>query len=300
MAVFRWKAWLQLLRLPNLFTVPGDPWAGFFLASGPLATPSRAGMLASGAALCLYMGGLLLNDFADREVDRNERPKRPLPSGGTSPGAVLTAAMALMLSGLGLALGAGPACGWLAASLACLIGSYNFFLKARPILGPVAMGGCRAMSLMLGALAVEQPDGLAWAVVGGLIVFLYIAAVTQVARGEMTGRRIGSWAWGPGIVLGLGMGMTWMRSIPGFGWAAGLAFLPSAIIAFQGGWRARRPSGGTSVPGIIGQWIGAIILLQAALIWAAAPGNRAAQAMALLGLVLWICNRATGRWFYAS
>ena len=26
--------WLQLLRAPNLFTVPGDPLAGFLLASG--------------------------------------------------------------------------------------------------------------------------------------------------------------------------------------------------------------------------------------------------------------------------
>jgi hypothetical protein len=26
------KSWIQLLRVPNLFTVPGDPLAGFCLA----------------------------------------------------------------------------------------------------------------------------------------------------------------------------------------------------------------------------------------------------------------------------
>ena len=28
------KAWLQLFRVPNLFTVPGDPLAGFLIATG--------------------------------------------------------------------------------------------------------------------------------------------------------------------------------------------------------------------------------------------------------------------------
>src|SRR5438067_12984617 len=74
------RAWLQLLRLPNLFTVPGDPLAGFLLAwDGKRELSFLA--LAIAVSLCFYGAGLLWNDLADRAVDRAERPQRPLPSG---------------------------------------------------------------------------------------------------------------------------------------------------------------------------------------------------------------------------
>ena len=71
--------WLRLLRFPNLFTVPGDPLAGFFLA-GAAAPPGNA-LLAVGAALCFYVCGLVLNDLVDVGEDARERPGRPLPAG---------------------------------------------------------------------------------------------------------------------------------------------------------------------------------------------------------------------------
>ena len=67
------KNWLQLLRAPNLFTVPGDPLAGFLLASGGEFV-AYAAFLAMGASICFYCGGLLLNDLADLEEDRRDRP----------------------------------------------------------------------------------------------------------------------------------------------------------------------------------------------------------------------------------
>ncbi|MEU3895025.1 UbiA family prenyltransferase, partial [Streptomyces sp. NPDC029519] len=76
-------AWAELLRLPALFTVPGDALAG---AAAAGARPGPRTLLAIGSSLCLYEAGMALNDWADRAEDAVERPHRPLPSGRIRPG----------------------------------------------------------------------------------------------------------------------------------------------------------------------------------------------------------------------
>ena len=79
----RIKPYLQLVRLPNLFTAAADPLAGWLLVGGDLGEARGWGpLVASGVAL--YAGGMVLNDVFDYEVDRLERPGRPLPSGRSS------------------------------------------------------------------------------------------------------------------------------------------------------------------------------------------------------------------------
>ncbi|WP_446038982.1 UbiA family prenyltransferase, partial [Streptomyces sp. SID1121] len=76
------RAWAELLRVSALFTVPGDALAG---AAALGVRPGRRTALAVGASLCLYEGGMALNDWADREEDARDRPHRPIPSGRISP-----------------------------------------------------------------------------------------------------------------------------------------------------------------------------------------------------------------------
>ena len=92
------RVWLQLLRAPNLFTVAGDPLAGYLLAWG--GTLQFRTLLPILASLCFYMAGLLHNDLADLAEDRKERPNRPLPSGGARPILVAMAAATLVVAGL--------------------------------------------------------------------------------------------------------------------------------------------------------------------------------------------------------
>src|SRR5438876_11164896 len=94
------RAWLQLFRVPNLFTVPGDPLAGFLLATGG-RIDARV-VFAILASLFLYAAGLAMNDLADFDEDRRERPKRPLASGAISRGAAWIATGNLVIFGLGM------------------------------------------------------------------------------------------------------------------------------------------------------------------------------------------------------
>lgn len=168
--------WPRLLRLPNFLTLPGDVLAGALLAGAPL---SPRILPAIAASVCLYSSGLLFNDLADASIDARERPERPLPSGAVTPSAVRTAATVLLLLGLLLALPAHslPT----AALLALAILLYDFAAKKSPFLGPLVMGLCRFLDLLLGSgPAALSPAPLAAAALLGL----YIALVTALARRE--------------------------------------------------------------------------------------------------------------------
>lgn len=182
------NAWLQLLRVPNFLTVPGDIVAGFLLAHGAAASPGCELAVLAAASLCFYAGGLVLNDLADFEVDAKERPERPLPSGRVSREAAQLV-MAVFFAGgllLCLSVGAGQFQGGLL--LAALVVIYNQHAKKSPVAGPVVMGLCRGFNLLLGAsLVTVFPVGV-W--ICAAVETLFIARVTSMARQETSGGKI--------------------------------------------------------------------------------------------------------------
>ncbi|MFJ9012738.1 SCO3242 family prenyltransferase [Streptomyces canus] len=155
----RARAWAELLRLPALFTVPGDALAG---AAAVSAHPTARTLLAIASSLCLYEAGMALNDWADRDVDAVERPHRPLPSGRIRPAAALGAACALTGAGLSLAACAGRPALTVAVPLAATVWAYDLALKNTPA-GPLAMATARGLDLLLGAAATAEAG-----VVGGM------------------------------------------------------------------------------------------------------------------------------------
>jgi 4-hydroxybenzoate polyprenyltransferase len=175
------RAWAELLRLPALFSVPGDALAG---AAAAGARPGAHTLLAIGSSLCLYEAGMALNDWADRDVDAVERPHRPLPSGRIRPSAALTAACALTAAGLALASRAGRPALTVAAPLAATVWAYDLGLKHTPA-GPVAMGAARGLDLLLGAAATTGRT--AQALPSAALLGTHTVAVTTVSRQEARG-----------------------------------------------------------------------------------------------------------------
>ena len=177
-------AWGRLLRLPNLLTVPGDVLAGFLLApSAGLASWSHL-LLALPSSLLLYAAGLCLNDLFDFAEDRRDRPDRPLPSGRVSREEA--AGFALIFLWVAVFLAAFFDALPVALPLVLCLIAYDVGAKRIPLLGPLLMGACRAGNLLLGAAAAGA-DGLVAApapMAGAVLLGLYIAAVTHLARGE--------------------------------------------------------------------------------------------------------------------
>ena len=74
----RLQAYAQLVRLPNLPTALADILLGFLATGSP--TDARRWptyLLLMAASACLYCGGMVWNDYFDRDLDKRERPERP-------------------------------------------------------------------------------------------------------------------------------------------------------------------------------------------------------------------------------
>ncbi|MFJ5833749.1 SCO3242 family prenyltransferase [Streptomyces sp. NPDC093089] len=171
---------LELVRAPAALTVLGDTLAGA-AASGRPATAGRRARLAL-ASTCLYWAGMALNDYADREVDAEERPHRPVPSGRISPRAALAAATALTGAGLAAAAADGRDSLAVAVPLAATVWAYDLSLKNTPY-GPAAMAAARGLDVLMGAGARGARHALAPAA----LLAGHTYAVTAVSRKETLG-----------------------------------------------------------------------------------------------------------------
>jgi len=197
----QWQPWLQLVRLPNLLTVPGDPLAGALLAAAvvPTAAPTLHALLAvCMISICLYAYGLVANDLHDLAEDRRLRPERPLPRQEISLRQARTLAWLLLLTSLVVAVLLGSKVLLNTAVLALTVAGYNRICKHNRLRGAIAMGACRGLSLLLGAALVGWPLIVLPAALG---LALYIGAVTWIADAENEVAVFTHVTWIPALTL---------------------------------------------------------------------------------------------------
>lgn len=175
-------ALLQLIRLPNVLTAAADSLAGWLLVGGTLGAVAGWLPLAL-ASMVLYAAGMALNDAFDAEIDRQERPSRPIPSGRISR------RTAMRIGFVGLI--AGPLLAWLSGSVASLVvaSALAGFILAydagwkRSLLGPEIMGACRGLNLLLGMSHAPGIGGAsAWLAAASF--GLFVAGITWISRSE--------------------------------------------------------------------------------------------------------------------
>ena len=183
----RLKSFLSLTRPANLVTAVADVLAGmaiagYFLEAAP--APAPVGWLCL-ATVGLYGGGVVFNDVFDAELDAVERPERPIPSGTVRKPVAATLGIALLTLGICAAFLVNPTAGLLAVGIAVASLVYDRFGKHHNALGPLNMGLCRGLNLLLG-VSVLPHQVMPWAWVG-LVPIAYIAAITMISRGEVHG-----------------------------------------------------------------------------------------------------------------
>ena len=178
------RAYLELVRLPNLFTAMADAAMGFLLVGS--SDLWVLGLLMAASTL-LYASGMVLNDVFDFSFDARERRHRPLPSGRVPMGMARWLGWELLILGVATAWAVGFLAGHLVPGvvgclLAACIVAYDAGLKQTP-LGPVAMGACRMLNVLLGISVTAAPwQTEHWLVAGGIGV--YVAGITWFARTE--------------------------------------------------------------------------------------------------------------------
>ena len=202
------KGYLKLMRPANLPTAAADILAGVAIAGITITTnyltvdeirlyPRITYLIF--ASVLLYAAGVVLNDVFDRNIDKIERPERPIPSGLIPVGHATVFGIVLMLAGIGLAFMATHLSGVIALVLGLSILCYDGIAKKNAFFGPLNMGICRALNLCLGmsfAGTVEHPEY-------SLIHLTYIFAITLVSRGEVHGNNKNHIIWAAVLYAGV-------------------------------------------------------------------------------------------------
>jgi 4-hydroxybenzoate polyprenyltransferase len=195
-------AYGRLLRLSLAPSAAADIAAGVVLAAGWWPASWRPWLLML-ASLCVYHGGMALNDWADRAEDVRSRPARPIPSGAVSARSALLLALALLLAGPLLAYVVAPRCALVLGAVSVLAGVYDLTGRG-PWMGPLLLAACRMGNLGAGvALGLGSPGHGATFYPHSIAVYgLYVYCVSRVARLEDTSDSAGK---GSGARLGLGL-----------------------------------------------------------------------------------------------
>ena len=138
----------------------------------------------------LYGGGVVLNDVFDYELDIIERPERPLPQKIITLNVARVFGFGLLFIGVAVSFWASRLSGSIAIGIAVMAVFYDWKAKHSSILGPIAMGLCRAGNLLLGISIMPEVMGLKWFYI--IIPLVYIIAVTRISAGEVHGNTKGN------------------------------------------------------------------------------------------------------------
>lgn len=289
------RPWLELIRLPAVFTAPADVLAGLALAAlaGAVVEPLTIILLVAASA-AVYCAGMAANDLFDAEVDAAERPGRPIPSGRVSRGGAWALVLSLQALALGLAMVPGPAT--LAAVGFTVLSTYLYNAGLKDgVMGPLAMGLCRYGNALVGlsVLGFDAP-GDVLAVPASTLFF--VTAVTLTSRHEVDGATRAQLALPfAGLLIGAALPALWIAAgtLP-VTWAAAAVVVPLVWLVrpMRRAWASpgAGPVRGVVMAGIFGiAMVNGVLALGAGGLW---------QAALIVGLL--VPGRLVGRWFYAT
>ena len=175
------------MRPANIVTAISDILAGIaisgFFLSSPEDHSSVVWLILS--TMGLYGGGVVMNDVFDADLDAIERPERPIPSGLISRAEATTLGLSLLVAGVVFAFLASVLSGTLALVIALAALIYDRWAKHDSVLGPLNMGVCRGLNLLLGISIIPASVADHWYL--AIVPITYIAAITMISRGEVHG-----------------------------------------------------------------------------------------------------------------
>lgn len=130
------------------------------------------------AAFFICAGGNVINDFFDFEIDKINKPKRPLPSGKISPGRALSYYLLLSAIGIGLSLFVSAPFFWIAVFNFMVSTLYAWKLKKIAIIGNITDSFLAAVTFVAGGLIAGNFDILN----SPVLILAFIAFLTTMGR----------------------------------------------------------------------------------------------------------------------
>jgi len=158
----------QLVRPFNVLVMMLVIAAAVILASQERPALSVV-LLAAFVGGCIGGAANVINDYYDVEIDRVNKPQRPLVRGALSPEWAFLQWLLLSLVGISLNLFLPSIAFWIAAGAVALLYVYSARLKKTLLWGNLAVALMTAMALIYGAVVAGHPEQ---SVVPALFAFL--------------------------------------------------------------------------------------------------------------------------------
>ena len=186
------KDYLALVRLPNLFTLPSNILVGMATVSSLAFTLTSFTqfLLLVTISVLLYCVGIVLNDLYDFDIDKKERPNRPLPSGKISRRSAIVLVAIFSTVALILSLQVSFSTLVISSILFSLIFGYDKYLKNTHA-GPFTIASARVMNILLGtSVSLRSVDSYSQIVTLTfvlIITFVYVSLIGFISRYEVHG-----------------------------------------------------------------------------------------------------------------
>lgn len=174
------KHYLQLVRIPGIFTAFSNILFGFFLVQDGISDFSLLIPLLSASGF-LFMSGMIFNDYFDYNIDKKERPFRPLPSKLISKKFALFLGIAFVIIANVSSLLVGLQTLFVSLILTVLILSYDLGLKKINVLGIIVISLIRIFNVILGTTIVSLNFDILYFVIP---IGIYVVGLGFLAKNE--------------------------------------------------------------------------------------------------------------------
>ena len=179
------KAYLELMRYGNCIMAAIAAAIGVFIAynilsvntPGSLPFPFYESVLVFLTVFLVTGAGNAINDYYDVEIDRINKPKRPIPSGRIGTSTALYFSLALFAAGTVSAFMINVPCGIIASFNSLLLVYYAKALKRMAFLGNLAVGYLTGSTFLFGGAVFFESGGLE-----SVFVLFLLATLATVAR----------------------------------------------------------------------------------------------------------------------
>ena len=169
---------LRMMRLPNCVMIGFAVIVGEALASQ--AVTARAAFYGFMTGFLLLAASMILNDYFDREIDKINEPKRPLPAGIVKPAEAISFAIIVASMGMFFAANLGAWALLIAVASIVIMILYNARVKKLGLAGNALVSTNVAIPFIFGGFAVGSPT---WS----LGIFALLAFLSSLGREILKG-----------------------------------------------------------------------------------------------------------------
>ena len=220
---------VRLVRPLNVLLFAAGTLLGSFLSASTSMSGRAGAWWAAIAATLIGAAANAINDVFDAEIDRINRPDRPIPMGVVSPAAARWTWGLLSVAGITLAASLSVAHGIIAVSSVALLFGYAAFGKRHPIFKNLAVAVVVAAALPFGALAVGS-----WVPALPASAFAFLTTLTREIVKDIEDRVGDTAAGARTLATGWGADRASRLSIGLVGLTALAAPIPSIALGYPG------------------------------------------------------------------